>query len=233
GRSHKVDPDLLTRSSKAFAMSLGDTAFALGAGRAAFDGAVTATTDDPADGHDGGMLLLTPPIGVRDVALRYLASRHRLLELYRPNTRDGIDDYLRYRRSALGIAQVPDTDTGIAMLRAALRARGHVTLCPMQQPRLRGGEFVTFLGEPALTATSIVELAAIDGVRTAFVFALRVDGGFEIKVQPFEANPTDRTQYLLRMNEALERIVLAWPDQFRWQDKRFNIRPAGEGRLYR
>ncbi len=180
------------------------------------------------------LIVLTPPLGNREVVMRFLGSRFRVTEFYHPNSTTALDDLIRHRRTAMGIALVPHTNAGILHLKTRLASAEVITLCPDQQPRLRAGEFVPFFGQPALTATAISELTCAGEVRVVFAAAIREAQGFRVHFSPCNTGDCNQpTDVLGSINAQLEEIIRTHPDQYRWSDKRFNIRPRGMKRVYR
>lgn len=187
---------------------------------------------DPAT--PGPLIVLTPPLGNRELVMRILGERYRVTEYYYPNSNTAVDDAIRKQRNAMGIALVPHTNDGIATLRTRLEAREVVTLCPDQQPRLRMGEFVPFFGTLALTTVALSRLVRATDASVVFGVAIREENGFRVHFEPCQVDAAAGDYCILHaVNRQLETIVGAWPEQYRWSDKRFNIRPAGERKVYR
>jgi KDO2-lipid IV(A) lauroyltransferase len=179
-----------------------------------------------------GCLILTPPLGNREVVMRWLGSRHRVSEYYHPHPNAGIDRAVRWARVRMGIRLLPHSGAATDLLGDRLAGGEVVLLCPDQQPRRRTGRFVPFFGVPALTSHAITELTR-RAAHVAFACALPVDGGFDVEVTPVvfdEASPND---VLHTINHALEALIREHLHLYRWSDKRFNIRPLGEPRFYR
>ncbi|MBD3648687.1 MAG: hypothetical protein HUJ31_14820, partial [Pseudomonadales bacterium] len=156
-------------------------------------------------------------------------------EYYHPATHTSLDNMIRRQRHAMGISLFPHTRRATARLVQHLREGGVVTLCPDQQPRLRGGEFIPFFGCPALTTTALACLLQQSGASLVFGVALREDRGFRVYFHPCEYGNTEagNVAVLANVNEQLEKIVEQHMEQYRWSDKRFNIRPPGEPKVYR
>ncbi len=181
----------------------------------------------------GGTMVLTPPLGHRERVMRYLAEHYRTMEYYHPNSIDGMDRLIRQRRTAMGIALAPHTRAGELMMTSHL-AQGHVvTLCPDQQPRLRGGLFIPLFGTPALTARSIVRMLKPTGPGLVIGVAVWTGSQYQIQFEPCRYDPEDDPETTLRtINEALEGLIMRYPEQYRWSDRRFNIRPPGQPKIY-
>ncbi len=183
---------------------------------------------------DNGVLILTPPLGNREVLMRYLGTRYQTTEYYHPNSHAELDELIVNQRHRSGINPVQHNHTGRTVIVDELKS-GHVaTLCPDQQPRLRGGIFVPFFDEPALTSLAIAEILRESRARLFFGYAIRTDSGFKIGFEecPYHNDQTDK-EILALVNGQLEEVIQRSPEQYRWSDKRFNIRPAGEVKVYR
>ena len=196
------------------------------AGAEAVVQAVTGVVPGP-----GGVLLLAPRLGQRELVIRAMAEHAPSSEIYQPFPRPNIDALIRAQRAASGVRLLQYTRHGFDEAAAALRAGEHVIICPEQQPRLSDGTFVSFFGEPALMASGLRRL--ISETKCHVVLAWSEPDG-----ERFRANaelitlPDDDAAILDVCTAALERAVLTAPRQYRWHDKRFNIRPRGARRLY-
>ena len=181
----------------------------------------------------GATLVLTPPLGAREMVFRYLGGHYHCTEYYHHAPSTTIDNLIREQRTRMGIKLVEHDHNGVATLRQEL-TRGHVvTLCPDQQPRLRTGEFVPFFGVPALTATVLAELFQSHKPQVVFGVSIREGHRFRIHFHPLNYENTNNVDTLLRqMTSQLEQIITPHIEQYRWSDKRLNIRPAGQRKLY-
>lgn len=179
-----------------------------------------------------GAVVLTPPLGNREAVLRYLSEQNRVIEYYHPAARTAADDRIRARRCAAGIALAPETAKGIQLLVGAVKRGDTVTLGPDQQPRLRSGCFVPFFGVPALTALALPTLLQSTGAPCFIAVAWRVSTGFELAFHPVDSDREDPATLLTNINRQLEELISCAPEQYRWSDRRFNIRPPGERKLY-
>lgn len=193
--------------------------------------------NDPNDDL-AGCLVLTPPHGNREVVMRWLASRYSVADHYYPAASTAVDDLIRRQRNRAGIALLRHDDEGEAELAARLSRGDVVTFCPDQQPRLRAGMFVPWFEVPALTDLALARLAR--GARgVVLTAAIRDENrpGFRLNLSHLDpnisrGNDRDDAGILAAINHALESLVTEQPDQYRWSDKRFNIRPAGEPKVY-
>lgn len=182
-----------------------------------------------------GTLILTPPLGNREVVMRYLGEHFNVAEYYHPDNTTSLDNLIRTQRNAMGISLFAHTREARARLVRHLRDGGVVTLCPDQQPRPRGGEFIDFFGCAGLTTTALPCMLKQSGADLVFGTAIREARGFRLHFQPcdYGDSSTGTTEMLQTINRQFEEIVQQHIEQYRWSDKRFNIRPPGAAKVYR
>ena len=140
-------------------------------------------------------------------------------------------------RSRMGIALLPHTNRSVDLLLDKLHRGEMVTLCPDQQPRLRGGLFVPFFGVDALTTTVLPQLLQESNARLicAYTDRLPAAGGFRLRFTELNCSGDgDGQAAILRaINLGVQRCIETNTAQYRWADNRFNIRPRGQARLYK
>jgi Kdo2-lipid IVA lauroyltransferase/acyltransferase len=182
----------------------------------------------------GSAIVLTPPLGNREVVMRYLGLHYKTTEYYHPNSNTSLDELIRRQRASMGIALLDHTNQRRKKLLENLHDGQVITLCPDQQPRLRSGAFVPFFGIEALTTLTLPYILKESRAVLVFGIALREDTGFRLYLHPceYDAGADDKTM-LADINRQLEEVVAENCDQYRWSDKRFNIRPRGTEKLYR
>jgi KDO2-lipid IV(A) lauroyltransferase len=182
---------------------------------------------------DGATLVLTPPLGAREMVFGYLGQHYHCTEYYHHAPSTAIDNLIREQRTRMGVALVEHDSKGVATLQREF-TRGHVVaLCPDQQPRLRTGEFIPFFGVPALTATVLAELLQEHAPQLVFGISIREGHRFRIHFHPLRYEHTKNVSTLLRQITCqLECIITPHIEQYRWADKRLNIRPVGKRKLY-
>jgi len=204
-----------------------------------------------------GCILLIPPIGNREAAIRFLFTQFRLNEYYHPHPRPAVDRLIRSAREQLAISLYNHTSQSVDDLSGKLANGDAVLVCPDQQPRLHGGLFIPFFNHPALTTLAIPAMARNSGANVFFAWALSAKEGFQMHFrsalhgEPDQKSAETRIDntsehtgnaaiadlpdetLLTRINHGLEQIILAQPAQYRWSDKRFNIQPRGMPKPYR
>ena len=182
---------------------------------------------------DGATLVLTPPLGNREAVMRYLGEHFKSMEYYHPVPSTALDRLIRKQRTRMGISLVEHTNEGLAQIMLQL-SRGNVaTLCPDQQPRLRGGEFIPFFAMPALTTTVMGSILRELSPQVVFGVGIREMSGIRIHFHPLEYDAElDVSSLLQCINKQLEEIISTHITQYRWADKRLNILPPAMKKLY-
>jgi Kdo2-lipid IVA lauroyltransferase/acyltransferase len=179
------------------------------------------------------ILFVTPHLGAYDVAGRYLWSQLPILAMYRPHKIFWIDQLLREGRNRGaapdGTNVAPATLAGVRMVLKHLRRGGCSVVLPDQVPGQGDGEWADFFGRPAYTMTLIGRLQQASGAAVVFCYAERLaqGAGYRLHFEPLEEPlPEERSRAARIVNERVERLVRACPEQYLWGYNRYK-RPAG------
>ena len=166
--------------------------------------------------------------------MKYLGNQFVVTEYYHPNTITSLDEMIRLKRQSEGIKLVEHDDIGRLHLLEQLNLGHAITLCPDQQPRLRGGLFIPFFGLPALTTQTLSWLLRESGAELILGCARKQGTKFNISLENlnYETESTDEA-LLFSINQRLESAIRKDPHLYRWSDKRFNIQPRGRPKIYR
>ena len=183
-----------------------------------------------------GVILLTPHIGNWELVGYYAAQQARVTSLYAPSKIPELDRLMYEGRIRNGSTLVPTNTAGVRSLLKALKAGEVVIILPDQVPEEGAGLFAPFFGRPAYTMTLLTSLAQRTGAEVLCCYALRRADrrGFDVVVTA--ADPAiaaaDEQQAVNALNRSVENCVLACPEQYQWEYKRFRERPAGMASLY-
>jgi Kdo2-lipid IVA lauroyltransferase/acyltransferase len=179
------------------------------------------------------ILFVTPHLGAYDVTGRYLWSQLPILAMYRPHKIFWIDQLLREGRNRGaapdGTNVAPATLAGVRMVLKHLRRGGCSVVLPDQVPGQGDGEWADFFGRPAYTMTLIGRLQQASGAAVVFCYAERLaqGAGYRLHFEPLEEPlPEERSRAARIVNERVERLVRACPEQYLWGYNRYK-RPAG------
>ena len=171
----------------------------------------------------------------KEIEAAYLGSHYKVTEYYHPTKNSALDDQIRKTRCRMGIALLPHTDRSVQLLTDRLKDGQLVALCPDQQPRLRAGLFVPFFGVDALTAKVVPRLLQHSNARLIWAYTERLpDGrGFRLRFAELDCCSSHSDEEILRaVSLSFQSCIETNPAQYRWADKRFNIRPTGRTKVY-
>lgn len=183
--------------------------------------------------YGGKVIVLTPPLGNRELLMRLLANRYPLTEAYLPRSNTALDDRVRRERAAMGIRLVPYSLDGFKVLKQRLAEDELVTICPDHQPGAGWGEFVPFFGQRAFMAGALACLIRETGAGVVIGAAVRDPEGFAVMLGHCAIDrDADDACLLGQINRELEQIIHSHASQYRWSDKRFQVRPPGEAKVY-
>ena len=176
-----------------------------------------------AQGH--GILFLTPHLGCFEITARAYAEQvgapqaKPMTVLFRPPRQAWLRPLVAASRQRPGLATAPTTLAGVKQLVKALRSGGAVGLLPDQVPPMGQGVWAPFFGQPAYTMTLSGRLAQTQHTTVLLAWGERLPWGrgFVVHVQPLAAPlPTDPLAASTAINQAMERLVLACPEQYLW-----------------
>lgn len=176
-----------------------------------------------------GVILLTGHFGTQEFTGRlFRLLIPRVGALYRPNRNPFVDELLRRIRARSATVMIPKQ--GMRRMIRLLRQGTPVWYAPDQSHRRAMSALIPFLGEPAMTATALSEIARLGNALVVPVLPRRLGttGRYRLDILPALADfpgatPEDDAR---RVNELLEAHVRAAPEQYFWIHRRFKGRPA-------
>jgi len=175
-------------------------------------------------GH--GAVLLSAHLPAQEVCGRVLIQHlDAIAALYRTNENALVDELLRRIRGRTTSYLIPK-DNMRQMLRA-LRQGVPVWYACDQSYRRKGAVLAPFFGEPAMTASSLSDIARISRAPVVPYFTRRVGNRYELDILPaLEDFPGDDPEAdTRRINRLLESHVRDNPEQYYWVHRRFKGRP--------
>lgn len=153
--------------------------------------------------------------------------------IVRPLDNPLLDELVRARRSASGNIIIGKSD-GIRPIFRALEANQAVGILVDQNVGLDDGLFINFFGHRACVSPAFAKLAARTGATVIPGYAIwsPTERKYILQFDP----PVQITGNVLvdtqRIQNALERAIRAYPDQWLWIHRRWKTRPPGEPDLY-
>jgi KDO2-lipid IV(A) lauroyltransferase len=178
-----------------------------------------------------GVLFLTAHAGNWEL-LPVLGSLYRfpVNVLYRPLDSPAFDRLVRKMRSRFGAKMIP-THRAARKVLGCLRKGEIVAILMDQNVDWYEGVFVDFFGSRACTNKGMALIALKTGAPVLPIFLVREQGGFAVEVgAPIPLIRTgDKTRDIEAntqlYNDAIERFVRRYPDQWFWVHQRWKTRP--------
>lgn len=176
-----------------------------------------------------GVVFLTPHLGCFEVTAQALAERFgpahgKLTVLYRPARQAGLARVMETARNRPGLDAVPTTLAGVRQMIKALRSGRAVGLLPDQVPPEGMGQWTPFFGKPAYTMTLAARLVAQTGARVVLIWGERLGWGRGYRLHTCTLGhelSDDLDVAVVQINQAMEGLVRARPDQYLWGYARY------------
>jgi KDO2-lipid IV(A) lauroyltransferase len=196
-----------------------------------------AVADALAEGH--GLIVLTPHVGCFEIVAQAYAedfgADKPMTALYRPAKQAWLAETLRVARLRPGILTSPATLAGVRQMLRALKKGDTVGILPDQVPPEGMGVWAPFFGRPAYTMTMASKLVAqtgcavvmIRGQRLGLLQRLREGCGYIVHAERVPAAleaimaGNDPTAAATVVNQLMEQMILASPEQYLWGYNRY------------
>ncbi len=186
-----------------------------------------------------GLIIMSPHLGSWEVGAQVLAERFGAhhgawMVLYRPPRKAWLRRLVEHSRQRHQVQAVPTTLAGVRALVRALRAGGGTAILPDQVPPAGQGVWAPMWGMPAYTMTLLPRLVQQTGATVLLSWCERLpQGRFMAHVQPWIdpglSDPQVSPQALAAaMNQAVESLVRAHPEQYLWGYNRHKQPRDGE-----
>ena len=184
-----------------------------------------------------GLIILAPHHGCWELVGPFMASKHPMVTMYRPQKNAVLDAYIKKGRQGYGMQVVPTNIQGVRELLRALQEKKIVGILPDHTPKEGEGILAPFFNQPANTPTLITSLASRSKVPVVTMFAKRLSfgRGFDIHVLKIDDDlySEDGMESILAVNRAVEDAVMHCPEQYFWSYARFRNRGASFTNLYK
>lgn len=183
-----------------------------------------------------GVILMAAHFTTLEIGGALLGQLHTIDGMYRAH-KNSVFDYVQHRgrerhnKDAVAIER-EDVRT---MLRH-LRDGRAVWYAPDQDYGFKQSVFVPLFDVPAATVTATSKFAQLGRAVVIPMSQTRLANGkgYQMKIEPAWQNfPGASVEAdCLRINQWLEQVIQAQPEQYLWAHRRFKTRPKGEARLY-
>lgn len=154
--------------------------------------------------------------------------------IFTPQSNAAVDAWVAKGRQRFGQVRLFRREDGVKPIISALRQHELLYLLPDMNFGPSESIFVPFYGEPAATVPSLSRFAKLGRARVVPVTTRMTAAGYEVVVHPaWQDFPTEDAEAdTALMNQRLEVLINAMPDQYFWVHKRFKTRPLGAPELY-
>ncbi|WP_051218817.1 lysophospholipid acyltransferase family protein [Oceanobacter kriegii] len=192
---------------------------------------------DEAMADERGLLMLAPHQGNWELINYYLSSLLELTVMFKPAKNPVFDQWMRDRRESSGAKLVPTTPAGVKALFRTLQKGGVAGFLPDQEPEVRSGVFVPFMGVSTLTPRMPFELLQRTKAQALFAYTVRRPNadGFDLYfMKPDDGIYSDNAdEACAAMNRSVAAVAAAAPEQYQWTYKRFKRQPDGGKNPYK
>lgn len=171
-----------------------------------------------------GLIILAPHMGNWEVLNVQLSAHCEILSLYKPHALPELDKLMLDARTRIGGVFAPAERNSIKRLLVHLQQGKTACILPDQVPADNSSAIgAPFFGHTAKTMTLVYRLIQKTRCRVIFVYCQRVPGGFATVFR--EPDPaiyaSDKMVSVAALNRGVEQCVLAVPEQYQWEYKRF------------
>ncbi len=170
-----------------------------------------------------GLLGLAPHLGCWELVGLYLARYLPMITLYRPPRQAWADRLMRQGRERGQMRLATPDMRGVRAMLGALKRGEVVGILPDQVASRGDGVWAPFFGRPAYTPTLAFKMARSTGAVPLLFYCERLSWGrgFRLWIEPLPAFPEDVQEAAIRLNQALERLILRRPEQYLWSYRRY------------
>jgi len=186
-----------------------------------------------------GLIVATPHMGSWETCCLPLKTDKQSLVtcLYKTPRVAAFDPFIAAGRENMGGDVTRLDPAGIKHVLKVLKQGNTVGILPDQEPDLANGQFAPFFSQPANTMTLLTKFASKTNSQVLFCYSRRLPkgAGWQVHYLP-PANgidDSDKKTAIIALNESVQRCVLACPEQYIWNYKRFRIKPDGSRRSYK
>jgi KDO2-lipid IV(A) lauroyltransferase len=174
-----------------------------------------------------GVIIMSPHLGSWEIGAQALAERHGdhngdWVILFRPARKAWLRELVAQSRERGNIRAVPTSLAGVRSLVRALRSGAGTAILPDQVPPTGQGVWASVWGQPAYTMTLLPRLVQQTGACVLLTWCERLPRGrFKVHLQPWSCElfgdpAAPALELANQMNQAVEALVRAHPEQYLW-----------------
>lgn len=166
-------------------------------------------------------------------ALALLVPRP-FISVYAEQDNASVDSWIRAGRLRYGAVKLVSKHQGLRPVVQAVRASEVLYLLPDMDMGPSESVFVPFFGVSTATVPTLPRLARLGQAKVVPVVSRITPQGYDVEVLPAwpDYPGPDAQADTAIMNQRLETMIQAMPEQYYWVHKRFKTRPPGEPSVY-
>ncbi len=184
-----------------------------------------------------GLIVATPHLGSWECCCLPLVTDDLVTCLYKPPRLSAIEPLIVAGRKNMGTHLTPLDPSGIKHVLKMLKQGNTIGILPDQEPDELNGHFAPLFAQPANTMTLLAKFANKTDSQVLFCYARRLPNGAGWHVhylRPVDGvQDADKSVATIALNKSVEQCVLACPEQYMWNYKRFRLCPDGSRRNYK
>jgi len=181
-----------------------------------------------------GVILLTGHFTTLEIGALLIGLHTTLNGVYKKAHNPMFNAFMAHYRSTYGEELIENKNVR-ALIRGLRKGRA-TWFAPDQDFAEQDIVFTPFLGGVASTLTATARMSEMTGAAVVPFYPVRLENGkgYRLVILPaLEDFPSDDIEKdSARINQAIEQMVYANPEQYGWVHKRFKTRPPGEPPIY-
>lgn len=190
-----------------------------------------------AQDSESGLIVATPHLGSWECAVLPLTGDNPVTCLYKPPRKASLEPLLVAGRTKLGTTLTPLDASGIKHVLKELKQGNTLGILPDQEPDAANGHFAPLFAQSANTMFLLAKFAHRAKAQVLFCFCERLPKGAGWHIHYYPASvgvdDTDKAVATKALNKSVEQCIMACPEQYLWNYKRFRICPDGSRRNYK
>ncbi|BCJ08339.1 MULTISPECIES: lipid A biosynthesis lauroyl acyltransferase [unclassified Pseudomonas] len=183
-----------------------------------------------------GAILMAVHFTTLEIGAALLGQAHTIDGMYREHGNPVFDFIQRRGRERHNLDSLAVERDDVRGMLKLLRKGRAIWYAPDQDYGAKQSIFVPLFGIPAATVTATTKFARLGKARVIPFTQRRLEdgSGYRLVVHPpLEDFPGETEEAdCLRINQWVEGVLRACPEQYLWAHRRFKSRPEGEPRLY-
>ena len=189
-----------------------------------------------AQGSGAGLIVATPHLGTWECCCLPLADNGPISCFYKPPRLAAIEPLIIDGRKNMGGRVTMLDSGGIKHVLQSLKQGKTIGILPDQEPDQANGEFAPLFAQSANTMTLLAKFANKTNSKILFCYAERLPRGKGWHMHYLDpadgVDSIDKITAARALNASVEKCILACPEQYLWNYKRFRLRPDGSRRNY-